>query len=220
MEIADLNPALHAIALRMRVVEGFRKTASAAWAATFLRSDSSAVGDGLACFRGIADAGVAPPAMATGSGAAGVELPGPPRVNTVPGNVKTAMKGPDPRASPEQLPRALAAHRDRLNRRFDPAAMLPRLGVAAARTPPMPYRLLTAAEAPWSSGRRLFGDHHHPLERQHEHAIDFQTGLSRRVGADHGVLHGQRECLGCQGPPLSRAPDRKSHHQRQRVSGE
>ena len=32
-------------------------------------------------------------------------------------------------------------------RRYDLAAMLPRLGWAAVRTPPMPYRLLKLAEA-------------------------------------------------------------------------
>ncbi|MFZ1575378.1 MAG: IS1595 family transposase, partial [Chromatiaceae bacterium] len=35
----------------------------------------------------------------------------------------------------------------RFNRRFDLAAMLPRLGWAAVRTPPMPHRLLKMAEA-------------------------------------------------------------------------
>jgi hypothetical protein len=35
------------------------------------------------------------------------------------------------------------------NRRFDLAAMLPHIGVAAVRTPPMPYRLITLAEAHW-----------------------------------------------------------------------
>ncbi|MGE5441651.1 MAG: IS1595 family transposase, partial [Bacteroidota bacterium] len=34
----------------------------------------------------------------------------------------------------------------RFNRRYDLAAMLPRLGWAAVRTPPMPYRLLKLAE--------------------------------------------------------------------------
>jgi hypothetical protein len=37
----------------------------------------------------------------------------------------------------------------RFNRRFDLAAMLPRLGYAAAHTPPTPNRLLKLAEAHW-----------------------------------------------------------------------
>jgi hypothetical protein len=84
-----------------------------------------------------------------GSGAAGVELPERKWINTVPGNVKTAMKGTDHKAGPRHLPRDLAEFRYRFNRRYQLAAMLPRLGVAAVRTPPMPYRLLTLAEAHW-----------------------------------------------------------------------
>ncbi len=53
------------------------------------------------------------------------------------------MKGTFHKASLHNLPRYRAEFRNRFNRRFDLAAMLPRLGVAAARTPPMPYRLLT-----------------------------------------------------------------------------
>jgi hypothetical protein len=139
----------HPIALRMRVVEGFRKTAPAAWAAKVIHPDSSVVGDGLACFRGIADAGIEPRAMVTGSGAVGIELPERSRINTILGNVKTAMKGTYHKASPQHLPRDLAQFCYRFDRRFDLAAMLPRLGVAAARTPPMPYRLLKLAEAHW-----------------------------------------------------------------------
>jgi hypothetical protein len=139
----------HPIALRMSVVEGFRKTELAAWAAKFIHPDSIVVSDGLACFRGIADAGIEHQAMVTGSGAGGVELPERKWVNTILGNVKTAMKGTYHKAGPRHLPRYLAEFCYRFNRRFDLAAMLPRLGVAAARTPPMPYRLLKLAEAHW-----------------------------------------------------------------------
>jgi hypothetical protein len=139
----------HPIALRMRAVEGFRKTAPAAWVAKFIHPDSSVVGDGLACFRGIAAAGIAPRALVTGSGAGGVELPERTRVNTVPGHVKTAMKGTYHKAGPRHLPRDFAEFRYRFNRRFDRAAMLPRLAVAIARTPPMPDRLLALAGAHW-----------------------------------------------------------------------
>jgi hypothetical protein len=59
------NDKGHPIALRMSVVDGFRKTELAAWAARFIHPDSIVVSNGLACFLGIA----------------------------VLGNVKTAMKG-------------------------------------------------------------------------------------------------------------------------------
>jgi hypothetical protein len=58
-------------------------------------------------------------------------------------------RGTDHQASLRDLPRYLAEFCYRFNRRFDLAAMLPRLGVAAARTPPMPDRLLKLAEAHW-----------------------------------------------------------------------
>ncbi|MFL5279823.1 MAG: IS1595 family transposase, partial [Rhodopila sp.] len=42
----------------------------------------------------------------------------------------------------KHVPRYLAEFEYRFNRRYDLAAMLPRLTWAAVRTPPMPYRLL------------------------------------------------------------------------------
>ena len=143
------NDEGHPIGLRMSVVEGFRKSELATWAAKFVHPDSIVVSDGLACFRGIGEAGIEHQAMVTGSGAAGVELPERKWVNTVLGNVKTAMQGTYHKASSQHLPRYLAEFCYRFNRRFDLAAMLPRLGVAAARTPPMPYPLLKLAEAHW-----------------------------------------------------------------------
>jgi hypothetical protein len=47
----------------------------------------------------------------------------------------------------KHLPRYLGEFCYRFNRRFDLAAMLPRLGWATVRIPPMPHRLLKMAEA-------------------------------------------------------------------------
>jgi hypothetical protein len=49
------------------------------------------------------------------------------------------------RRSPQQ---DVAEFEYRFNRRYDLAAMLPRLATAALQTPPMPYRLLKLAEVP------------------------------------------------------------------------
>jgi hypothetical protein len=46
----------------------------------------------------------------------------------------------------KHVPRYLAEFQYRFNRRYDLAAMLPRLCWASTRTPPMPYRLLKLAE--------------------------------------------------------------------------
>ena len=48
--------------------------------------------------------------------------------------------------SRKHVPRYLAEFEYRFNRRYDLAAMIPRLAWAAVRTTPMPYRLLKLAE--------------------------------------------------------------------------
>lgn len=139
----------HPRALRMNVVESFRKCELAAWAEQFLDPDCIALSDGLGCFRGIAEAGVEHQAVVTGGGAASVELEDFRWLNTIIGNVKNVLHGTYHKASPQHLPRYLAEFCYRFNRRFDLAAMLVRLGRAAVHTPPMPYRLLSLAEAHW-----------------------------------------------------------------------
>lgn len=137
------------LALRMNVVAGFRKTVLAAWAEQFLDPDCIVVSDGLGCFTGIAAVGIEHQPMVTGGGAASVELEEFRWLNTILGNVKNALHGTYHTVSPEHLPRYLAEFCYRFNRRFDLAAMLRRLGIAAVHTPPMPYRLLKLAEAHW-----------------------------------------------------------------------
>ena len=87
--------------------------------------------------------------MVTGGGVASLEMADFTWVNTIVGNVKNALRGTYHRASVKYLPRYRAEFVYRFNRRFDLAAMLPRLGRAAACTPPMPYRLLTLAGVHW-----------------------------------------------------------------------
>ena len=70
-------------------------------------------------------------------------------VDTMLGNVKNAIHGTYHAIRPKHLPRYLAEFSYRFNRRFDLASMLPRLATAAAQTRPMPYRLVTLAEAHW-----------------------------------------------------------------------
>jgi hypothetical protein len=137
------------LALRLSVVAGFRKREIAARTEKFSHPDSIVVTDGLAGFSGIVAAGVEHQPVITGGGAASVELEEFRWLNTVLGNVKNALHGTYHKLSAQHLPRYLAEFCYRFNRRFDLAAMLPRLGYAAAHTPPMPYRLLKLAEAHW-----------------------------------------------------------------------
>jgi transposase-like protein len=64
-------------------------------------------------------------------------------VNTMLGNVKNALHGTYHALRPKYLQRYLSEFCYRFNRRFDLAALVPRLIVAAARTPPLNYRLAT-----------------------------------------------------------------------------
>ena len=69
------------------------------------------------------------------------------QANTALGNIKTAITATYRAIRQKHIPRYLAEFAYRFNRRYDLAAMMPRLGWAAVRTPPMPYRLLKLAEA-------------------------------------------------------------------------
>jgi transposase-like protein len=149
--LAALGKSLdgHPLALRLDVVAGFRKRELTAWTEKFIHPDSIVLSDGLACFSGVAAAGVEHQPVVTGGGAASVELEDFRWLNTIVGNVNNALHGTYHKVSPQYLPRYLAEFCYRFNRRFDLAAMLPRLGYAAAHTPPMPNRLLKLAEAHW-----------------------------------------------------------------------
>ena len=67
-------------------------------------------------------------------------------VNTVLGNVKTALTGTFYAIREKHAARYLAEFEYRFNRRFDLPAMIERLAYVALRTPPMPQRLLSVAE--------------------------------------------------------------------------
>ena len=67
-------------------------------------------------------------------------------VNTALGNIKAAITGTHRSVSAKHVPRYLAEFEYRFNRRYDLAAMIPRLTSASVRTPPMPYHLLKLAE--------------------------------------------------------------------------
>ncbi len=140
------NDAGHPIRLRLGKVAGFRKTETERFAKRHFDPDAIVLSDGLACFRGFASAGCEHQPVVTGGGHRSMALPACQGLNTVLGNVKNAMQGTYHKASGKHLPRDLGAFCDRFNRRFDLTAMLPRLGWAAVRTPPMPHRLLVLAE--------------------------------------------------------------------------
>jgi len=135
------------VRLKLRRVRGFRRTEIEAFAKRSLDAACTVVSDGLSCFRGVTAAGCTHQPIRTGSGRKAVLTPAFKWVNTALGNIKTAIVGTYRAIRDKHVPRYLAEFEYRFNRRYDLAAMLPRLGWAAVRTPPMPYRLLKLAEA-------------------------------------------------------------------------
>lgn len=136
------TPEGHPVAMRMDVVPGFRKAVLAAWAQRYLAPGSMVVSDGLNCFPGVTAAGCTHTAVPTGQGVP-CSQPAFVWVNTVLGNVKNALHGTYHALRHKYLQRYLSEFCYRFNRRFELAALIPRLLYAAARTPPLPYKLAT-----------------------------------------------------------------------------
>jgi hypothetical protein len=133
--------------MRLSKLKSFCKEEIAQWAERHLEASSYVVSDGLPCFSGIEDAGCEHEAIVTGGGPESVTLEVFAWVNTMIGNVKNSMHGSYHAIRERHLPRYLAEFCYRFNRRFKLEDMIPRLGYAAVRTPPMPHRLLSMAEA-------------------------------------------------------------------------
>ena len=128
------------VRLKLRRVRGFRRSEIEALAKRSLDAGCTVVSDGLACFRGVTAAGCSHQPIRTGSGRKTVLAPAFKWVNTALGNIKTAIVGTYRAIREKHVPRYLAEFEYRFNRRYDLAAMLPRLGWAAVRTPPIAHR--------------------------------------------------------------------------------
>ena len=134
------------VRLKLRRVTSFCSHSMAAFAKTSLAPGCAVVSDGLRCFGGVAEAGCSHQVISTGSGPVAARTPAFKWVNTALGNIKAAITGTYRAISRKHAPRYLAEFEYRFNRRYDLAAMIPRLTWAAVQTPPMPYRLLKLAE--------------------------------------------------------------------------
>ena len=143
---AETTPDGKPTRLKLRRVSGFCSHAISAFAKSSLNADCVVVSDGLRCFNAVTDAGCTHEVVITGSGPAGARSATFKWVNTALGNIKAAMTGTYRSINSKHVPRYLAEFEYRFNRRYDLAAMIPRLTWAATRTTPMPYRLLKLAE--------------------------------------------------------------------------
>jgi hypothetical protein len=132
--------------LKLRRVGSFCNHSIGAFARASLDPACVVISDGLRCFGAVTEAGCTHQVVVTGSGPAAAQSVTFKWVNTALGNIKAALTGTYRSINSKHVPRYLAEFEYRFNRRYDLAAMLPRLTWAATRTPPMPYRLLKLAE--------------------------------------------------------------------------
>lgn len=128
--------------IKLSVVKGFRTEEIKAWSQRHLLPGSTVVSDGLACFNAVTDLGCQHDRIICGGGRAAVEEPEFYWVNTVLGNLKSALRSTYHAVMGKHAQRYLADYQYRFNRRANLSALIPRLAFAALRTPAMPYRLL------------------------------------------------------------------------------
>jgi ribosomal protein L37AE/L43A len=139
---ADGHPQFACFAPQPFTTEGV-----GAFAAKSLAPSATVVSDGLGCFRSVTLVGADHEPTVTGGSAASVKLPQFKAINTLLGNLKTALSGTYHAFDfAKYAHRYLAEAQYRFNRRFDLAAILPRLLRAACLTSPRSAQLIRAAE--------------------------------------------------------------------------
>src|SRR5215210_2495432 len=142
----ETTPEGKPVRLKLRRVTSFCNHAISGLAKRSLDPNCKVVSDGLACFGAVSEAGCQHHVVKTGSGPAAARVPAFKWVNTALGNIKAAIVGTYRAIDQKHVPRYLDEFEYRFNRRYDLAAMMPRLLWAGVRTPPMPYRLLKLSD--------------------------------------------------------------------------
>ena len=125
--------------IRLRRVARFKRKRIKEFARRVVASGATVVTDGLSCFRGLADAGCAHQVVVTGKGYRAARNPAFTALNTILGNIKSAIVGTYRAVRRKHVARLLAEFEWRFNHRTNLAAMIPVLGYAAVRTKPVTY---------------------------------------------------------------------------------
>jgi len=128
-------------------VKAFTHEEVAAWASRSLVSAATVVSDGLWCFKSVTKVGCSQQREVVGQGRKGTDMECFTWVNTILGNLKTAINGTYHAFDFEKYAhRYLGEYQYRFNRRFDLAGMFSRLVAATARTGKRPEAWLRLAE--------------------------------------------------------------------------
>jgi hypothetical protein len=143
----SLDEESHPIAMKMTVVDAFRKNTISDWAQKHLVAGSEVTSDKLACFTAVTAADCGHIRIKCGGNLELLDSEYFKWVNTMIGNVKTALTGTCHAIDPKHLPRYLAEFCFRFNHRFNLRKLLPLLGQIMVKTPPMPKKYLKLAES-------------------------------------------------------------------------
>lgn len=131
--------------IKLQIVDGFRGKSIENLAKQFFTVGSTITSDGLSCFNAVVDAGCEHDRIVCGGGKASVQEPKFYWVNTVLGNLKSALRSTYHSIKPKHAQRYLSEFQYRFNRRYDLATISTRLAYVSLRTPPMPEWLLRQA---------------------------------------------------------------------------
>lgn len=131
--------------LLLHVVKTHDGEAIEAMARQHLAPTARVVSDGLGCFRAVTRVGCTHEPIVAAKTGWSEKIPAFRWVNTVVGNLKTAMVGTLKHVAMRYVPRYFAEYQYRFNRRYDLADMLDRLGAIAAKAAPRPRKLLKIA---------------------------------------------------------------------------
>lgn len=128
-------------------VKTFSHDEVSAWATRTLVPSTTVVSDGLWCFQSVTEAGCIQQREVVGKGRKSTDMECFTWVNTILGNLKTAIAGTYHAFDFVKYGhRYLGEYQYRFNRRFDLARLLPRMITAAAQTGQRPERWLRLAE--------------------------------------------------------------------------
>ncbi len=122
--------------IKLTILKGFRSAEIKSWSKRHLSQGCTVISDGLPCFNAVTEAGCEHDRIVCGGGRASVEEPEFYWVNTILGNLKSALRSTYHSIKPKYAHRYLAEFQYRFNRRFDLELLIPRLIYVALRTSP------------------------------------------------------------------------------------
>lgn len=125
--------------IRLKRIARFKRKRIKALAKRVVAPGTLVVTDGLSSFRGVTDAGLIHEVVVTGKGYRAARNPDFTAMNTILGNIKSAIVGTYRAVRRKHVSRYLAEFEWRFNHRYDLAAMISVLTLAAVRTPPVTY---------------------------------------------------------------------------------